>query len=491
MFWSKKKKIENKKVDADYNALNDDFKVEPLAEPKTLAVLRLEGGAKDVGSDSAIKMYNSQKTKLSNQWVNPFQSVNTGFGAAHQSYYLYQTINYYECYTLAQDGLFANIFRVLSETPFSKGGELVGDYSTEEKDKFENYARKYNLWNVLKAAVKSSFVLGGCLIYLDFGLPDADLEKPLDLKNIDIRKFRGFTKIDPINVAAIDVNVGEPARKDYMKPKKWYVIGLGTVDSSHFLHFEQNSTENFLKPICMYFGFPLTLLIKSDVANATLASQGLANIINRTRQTYLKTDVENYLNGSNFRARLEWMSKVQDNYSVTPIKMEETVEQFSMSLSGYSESVELFYQLISAKTAIPQSILLGKGTVGLSGTQEGDRRNWYDECHRIQDSTKRNLLIMYGICAGQEDGKFVVFNDFEFFPLEEVSEREVAENLRTSVESAKALVELGARPDGVLKWLKSYKKFSLDEIEGDFLVDTEEYEDVVDTEAIGDVNQGG
>ena len=491
MFWRKKKKniivVDKKKVENyPWQVAAEGESVIPNGMPTTIATLRLEGGAKDIGAEKAQRMYNSQKVRVQNQWINPLLSINSGNGTAHYSSYLYQTVNYYECYALAQDGLFANIFRILSETPFAKGGEIVGlegDNVEEEKDAIENLARKYEVFSLIKGAVKSSFTSGGCLIYMNFGLSQAELERPLNLKHIDMRKFKGFVKIDPINVCAIDVNTSDPSIDNYMKPSKWYVVGLGTVDASHFLHFEQNTPEKMMKPLCMYFGFPLTLLIKNDIANATLASQGLANIINRVRYTYLKTDLTNLINASDFRNRLEWMAKVQDNFSVCPIKIDEDVIQQSFSLGGYAESVQLFYQLISSKTAIPQAILLGSGTHGFSDTQEGERRNWYDECHRIQDSVKAQLLTMLGIVAGVRTGVFQTFNDFMFFPLEESNEKETAENLRSAVDVARSLIEFGCEPKGVLDWLKSNKKFSLDEVsltdeEGE--MDLDSYDDITD-----------
>ena len=94
-------------------------------EPWTLAQERLTGHAKDIGAGRALQMYNAHKTKVQNQWINPLQSVNSGFGNAQDSFYMYQTVNYYQCYILAQDPLFTKVFNMLSRTPFSKGGQIT------------------------------------------------------------------------------------------------------------------------------------------------------------------------------------------------------------------------------------------------------------------------------------------------------------------------------------------------------------------------------
>ena len=434
-----------------------------ISEPWTLAKARLEGGAKDAGAGKGLRMYNAHLSRLQNQWINPLQSVNSGYGTAHASLFLYQPVNYYECYSLAQDPLFAKVFNVLSETPFAKGGEL-SNLSAEEKDRVEEAASRFDLWQHLRAAVRSNYVTGGCLLYMDFGLSGRELEEPLDLNRMNIKRFRGFRHIDPINCVAVQVNTVNPAAGDYMQPSIWYVIGLGTVHKSHFLKFEANIPELPMRPLTLYFGMPLTQLIKQDVANSNLASQGLANLMNRFRFTYLKADESSFTteNAKCFKDRLNFMSFVQDNFGVCPIKTTEDVMQLTTSLAGMAENVEEFYLLISAKTDIPYTELMGKSAEGMNATGSGDRRKWYDKCRSIQESVKNNLLFMYGIVAGIDSGKFVKFTDFTFNPLEEATEKELAENIKSYAEVASALVNLGAKQDEVFEWLKQFKQFNLD-----------------------------
>lgn len=448
-----------------------------VEEPLTLARIRLEGDAKDKGSEQGKKIFNEHRTKVQNQWINPMQSINSGFGNAQLSFYNYQPVNYYECYALAQDPLFNKIFNILSKTPFANGGQVSGEFSDEEVNILEKASVKYDVTNKLIKAVRSNFVSGGCLVYMDFG-DEVNLEEPLDLTKIDMRKFKGFRHIDPINVVALVVNTSEPAKADYMVPSQWYVIGLGNVHASHFLKFEDNIPELMMKPLCMYFGMPLTLLIKQDVANSNLASQGMANLINRFRNLYLKTGNENFTGAGamNFRQRLETMSLIQDNFSIYPLKDTEDILQFTTSLSGMNENCEFFYQIIASKTDITLSILLGKGAQGLSGTLEGERKNFYDRIRSIQATIKPNLIKMYGIIYGaMTDGKFRLFDDYIFNPLEVADEKEKAEQLRSYTEVAKSFLEMGVKPEDVLMWLKQYKDFHLDNM--DFDTETEALED--------------
>lgn len=479
MFRFFKKKQKEVKQAENYTALLSQKQIK-IEEPMTIAKFRLEHGARDIGAEKALPMYNKHMVKISNQWINPLQSINSGYGTSQLSFYNYQNVDYYECYALAQDPILNKIYNVLSKTPFANGGEIP-DLNDEEKEVLRKAVQRHKVYETIVKAVRSNYVCGGCLVYMDFG--QDDLTQELNLKNVDMNKFKGFVHIDPINMSAIEVNTSEPAKEDYMNPKYWYVTGLGTVHKSHFLKFEDNVPELVMKPLCLYFGMPLTLLIKQDVANSNLASQGLANIINRFRMVYLKTSEENFIGQGvyNFKNRLEVMSLLQDNMSIYPIKDTEEVLQLTTSISGMAENCEFFYQLLSAKTDITLSILLGKGAQGLSGTLEGERKNFYDRIRSIQESNKNNLLTMLGIAYGKEtDGKFKEFTDFLFNPLEQPNESERSENIRSYVEMAKSLVELGVANDKALDWLKGHKELGMQSLEIDTeTAGLEDYDDII------------
>ena len=489
MWFFNKKKVKNenqvKKIDVFYNAFADlkkdnDGEEVRFSEPMTFAKERLEQGANDFGCKKAQTKYNQHKVRVQNQWINPLQSINSGFGNAQNSFYNYQSVNYYECYSLAQDPLFNKIFNILSKTPFANGGEVVADFDDEKKEVLENSIKKWDLYNVLVKALRSTYVCGGCLLLMDFG--QTDFEEPLSLKKTNMKNFRGFIHIDPINLVALDVNTINPAKKDYMKPKMWYVVGLGSVHESHFLKFEDNLPELIMRPMTLYFGMPLTLLIKQDVANSNLASQGLANMMNRFRYLYMKTGQENFSSDSaiNFRQRLEAMSLVQDNFGVYPIKDTEDMFQLTTSLTGMNDNAEFFYQIIASKTDITLSILLGKGAQGLSGTLEGERKNFYDRMRAEQEMVKPNLLIALGIIYGwATDGKFFEFQDYLFNPLEQSDEKEKAENMRSYTEVAGKLIEMGVKNEDVLDWLKQFRDFNLENVEFDADAEgLEEYQDM-------------
>lgn len=435
-------------------------------EPETNATIRLTQGANDFGAIRGFKAYNAHKDNVQNwaslakasklrafnQWVNTPQSVNAGFSNAQLSYYLFQVVNYYDCMTQAQDPLMSKVLSILSETPFSKGGE-INNMDKKKAEKILQEAEKVCLREKFIAALRSQYALGGCLLYLQ--TDDEDLSEPLDLTTYDVRKIKDFIHIDPINLAAVYVNTSEPAKADYMQPSMWYVVGLGNVHASRFLKFEDNVPELLMRPLTLYFGTPLTNLIKQDIANSNLATQGLANLINRCRYLFLRTDDQSYTTGNvrQFNARLRVMSKQQDNFMFTPIKTTEEVLQQVTSLAGFAETAEFFYQVISAKTCIPMTELMGTSAKGMDATGEGDRKSWYDRVEVIRQTFIRQWNVALGIIAGQEDGKFKEIN-YRFNLMDTPTMREAAEINKATLEVAKALIEVGADQKEVFDWLK-------------------------------------
>lgn len=490
----KRKKKEEKKPFVSWESvlMNDEavsfddaerFLAGVFKTPETNATIRLQGNADDYGM-TTVRAYNDKqavkneawgafavsaitsRARSSNQWINVPQSVNAGFSTAQLSYYLFQSVNYYDCMLQAQDPLMAKVLTILSETPFSKGGKIANK-DKEEADKILDAAEKKKLTRKFVKAIRSMYAVGGCLIYLQTN--DADLTKPLDLKTRNMNDITDFVHIDPINVTAISVNTSEPAKSDYMNPSVWYVVGLGAVHASRFLKFEANVPELLLKPLCMYFGTPLTNLIKQDIANSNLATQGLANLINRCRFLFLKTDDNSYQTGAirDFRARLEVMSKMQDNHMFTPLKTTEDVLQQTTALTGFSETTEFLYEVVAAKTGIPLTELLGTTAKGMNATGEGDRRSWYDRVNSIRESVREQWETVLGIIAGQiSDGAFQEIH-YDFNLLETPTEAERAEINKANLEVAKALIEVGGNAENVFDWLRKDDNLQIDSVEFD------------------------
>ena len=418
-----------------------------------------------------------RKYKLNNQWVNPTQGINSGLGTANLSFYNYQVVNYMECSFLSQDPLISNIIDILTNTPFTNGGEIIlindnGEYieNTEIIDILKNkLLKKYNFYETLKAAVKSSFIFGGCLLYLDYGDKNY-LESQLDFEKIDKTKFKGFKLIDPIQCGAIDVNTTDPTAKDYMNPTRWYINGLGTVHKSRLIKFSWNEPPNFLKSMCMYFGYPLTQLLKQDVANYNLVTQGLANLVNKIRRTYIKMDKMSFVSGNveTVKNRLQLMQLIENNFTIFPIDLNEDVVQLTTSLSGIRDTIETFLNVLSCKTGIQRNKLSGENISGLNSNAANKEanKNFIEKITTIQNGLiYKRLIEMLQIIAGTIDNKIYNF-DYKFSPLYVMSENEISDAIDKNVDIALKMNQLGISTEDCITWLKSKSINNMNLIDG-------------------------
>lgn len=429
-----------------------------LGEPETLASI-------ECSKLNKAKFLKHTKNITNNQWINPIQGINFGKSSANLSAYLYQPVNYFECSTISQDPLMNNVFDILTTTPFSNGGILIVKDKENNKDylnKLEELSEIYNLNNVLQQAVKNCFVFGGCLVYMDFGESNY-LDQPIDESKY--KKFRGFRIIEPSLCCSIDVNVVNALSDDYMEPESWYIKGEGIIHKSRFIKFEWNVPPLSMKPMCMYFGMPMTQLIKQDIANANLVTQGLANLVNDVRKTFLKTDITLFASDAlpSIMNRFEAMEMIGNNHKIFPISNNEDIIQLNTPLSNYQEIVETFFNAIACKTGIPRSKLTGASVGGLNAntSQVESNKNFIDKIETIrQGLIKSRLLKMYQVIGATIDGTIREF-DYKFNSLSTPTDLEKTENISKNVDIALKLKEFGVDDEKCLEWLDKNKILNL------------------------------
>lgn len=433
-----------------------------FSEPKTFANFELRTGQQNRRQNH---LYNHHRTQLQNQWINPVQGVNSGLGTANMTFFKYQPVNYVECGVVAQDPMMNNIVDILTETPLTAGGTLKlydrDGHLISGRDDVIDYIqtvlfRKYELRKYLEAALRSSFIFGGCSIYMDFG--QEYLEQPLDLKSIDGGSFRGFRVIDPIVTAAVEVNSWNPASPDYMQPQKWYIQNLGIVHHSHLIHFEWNTPPLQMKPMTMYYGMPLTQLLKQDIANVNLVSQGLANLVNKIRRTYIKMDKQMFASGNvqAVKNRLRLMQEVENNFTIFPIDVSEDIIQLSTTLTGIDNTIESFMNIIAAKTGIPRNKLLGAGSSHFyEGVNHSEsERNFISKIETIRENLlKPNLEKMLQVVAKSAYNEYFDV-EYTFLPLFNLSDKENSDLVNKNMDAALKLRQLGVPSSKCVDWLK-------------------------------------
>lgn len=126
------------------------------------------------------------------------------------------------------------------------------------------------------------------------------------------------------------------------------------------------------------------------------------------------------------------------------VDSDEEYERKQISFSALPDVIQQFLIIVSGAADIPLTRLLGQSPSGLSSTGEHDMKNYYDRVTSIQELeiqpalTKLDDALIRSALGSRPDGIF-----YTWTPLEQMSEKEIAEIGKMKAETANILVTTG------------------------------------------------
>lgn len=105
--------------------------------------------------------------------------------------------------------------------------------------------------------VRYNELFGGLMVFIDTGASDEELLTPLHISeySAEIRRFRGFKIIEPINLFPGVYETYDPTSPYYFKPLTWWVLGK-RVHHSRLIQIRSSDLPILLKPVYNFFGVP-------------------------------------------------------------------------------------------------------------------------------------------------------------------------------------------------------------------------------------------
>ena len=250
-------------------------------------------------------------------------------------------------------------------------------------NKMQDLYEKYHVKETFNEAMKKTGYFGGCLVYIDTGAEDEDLETPLVLDRKTFKKgsFKGFKIIEPINVCPAQYNSTDPLDKHYYNPEFWWVIQK-RVHASRFLYFSQNDTPMLLKAAYNFFGIPSAQLALDYVAHFTANRESAQRLLNKFSLTCWKTPLGNGTAKGwlqKLKDRVLLFNRMRDNQGTLVLDKEtEDLMQVNTPLGGVRDIVEMSLNLLCAIWHMPKILYLGEGEGGLNVSSAKQLQVWYD-----------------------------------------------------------------------------------------------------------------
>lgn len=372
-------------------------------------------------------------------WQYGAQHIDTPSGLVIPDYDLAEKYQY--------NGLFSKIIDRPAEEALKHGMEYnAGDPQLEEF--LDDALDRLDWEDKATTAIRWARLFGGSIIVmlLDDG---RGLEEPVNWADIhSVEELLVYERA----VVQPDPDTYRTGKATYFDVSSTYG-GLFRVHRSRCLVFKNGSLPEFGAPQqYFYWGLPEYIRIKRDLSIVLRTHQNAANMIEKSVQpVYKQKNLQSTLategGDTAVLKRLNVIDQARGMLNSIAVDMDGEDYAFqTFQLSGTQEILESTYNLLSAVTCIPQTILFGRSPSGENATGESDLENYYNFVEGIQKRMlKKNIrtLLKAVTQAGVYDGSIedpgIIKPTFK--PLWSLSEAEQATVELTKAQRAQATAQ--------------------------------------------------
>lgn len=345
------------------------------------------------------------------------------------------------------------------------------DIAAAKIDELAQALDRFDVRNVFRQMIEHDGQFGRGHIYIDTGYSQDPMElaTPLVIDKTKIRKgsLKGFRTIEPMWLYPSGFDASNPLLKNFYVPDLWYVNGRN-VHRTRILTCVSKPVPDMLKPAYSFGGMSLTQLAKPYVDNWLRTRQSVADLISAFSVMVLSTDLNTLTQGGkcadDLIGRAEMFTTLRDNNGVWMINKEsEEFQNVSTSLSSLDKLQAQSQEQMASVARIPLVKFTGMTPSGLNASSDGEIRVFYDTINAEQERIGRPIIKAMIECVmldiwGKVDPKIA----FDFVPLYQLSEKELAETHKLEAETDVILMD-----GGVISAEESRKRVST-ELQGHY-----------------------
>lgn len=336
--------------------------------------------------------------------------------------------------------------------------EFTSGITPEETDQLNKSIRKYGIKTKLIEAIIWARLYGGAaaLIVID---GDDNLEEPLNIKDIMPGQFKGLIILDRWSgiypqLETVD-DIGSP---DFGLPKYYMIQGEETsknikIHHSRILRFVGDLLPLWEKEAESYWGASIVERLFDELKKRDNTSANIASLVFLSNLRVLKMqDYGQVLSLNNAKAQknlydtLQAQNILMNNMGLYVLDKDDDFQVFNQSFNGLEDIYEKFMLDIAGAANIPATRLFGRSPAGMNSTGEGEETNYNNDIEQEQENSLRfQLDKLFPIIAMSVLGYVPDDLDFNFNPVETLSQKEIAERIYRSTEAVR-----GAYTDGII-----------------------------------------
>lgn len=351
---------------------------------------------------------------------------------------------------LAQISEYRSPVETIAKEMTRKWGQIK---STGENDRSEvitaitNEFKRLGVKEACRTLIEHDGFYGRGQLYFDIG-QEVENDLPLSISNKTIKQgsLKRLVNIEPFWTAANQYNADNPLNPTFYKPSSWYFFGK-SIHSDRLITIVSRPVPDILKPVYNFGGISLTQMLVPYVDNWLSARQSTNDLLKAFSTSGIKTDMGAALTGgsaTNAINRAEMFNEFRSNFGTLLLDNKEEFFQFNTPLSTIDKLQAQAQEQMAAPTHIPLVKLFGITPSGLNASSEGEIQVWYDhvrsEQENILDKPVHKILQLVMLSLFGE-----IYDDivFEWNPLEEATEVDVATINKTRAETGATLIEGG------------------------------------------------
>jgi len=358
-------------------------------------------------------------------------------------------------------------YRIMTETIAKEMTRKWGGFKASSQDdnkqaqisKIEKEFRRLKVRDLFRTAEEKDGFFGRGHLFIDYGDdPDQPGTKELEtsigdgwddasLAKVKNRRIKKLRLIEPIWTFPAEFGASDPLKDDWYEPQAWYVMGR-RVHASRLLTFVAREVPDILKPAYAFGGLSLSQIAKPYVDNWLRTRQSVADLVRNFSTSVLKTNMADVLAGGSDASvlkRAALFAANRDNQGV--MLLDNEVEDFvnvSTPLGSLDKLQAQAQEQQCSVSRIPLVKFTGISPSGLNASGDSELAVFGDEIHAQQEIVfgdnlhKLNGLIQLSL-FGEVDPEIF----FEFAPLEEMNEQELAELRKTQADTDIAYIDAG------------------------------------------------
>lgn len=318
--------------------------------------------------------------------------------------------------------------------------DQIGSFDAEE--------RRLNLrGKVLEAATKAR-LFGGAALFI--GTEDADPALPLKVEQVGKGGLKHLTVLTRRQLAAGDID-GDPVSEWYGRPKFYTLTGANglqlTIHPSRLVIFKGAMTPNeeFGGMSNHAWGESVLTATFDAIKNADSTAANIASLvfeakIDIIRVPQFSANIGNQAYEDAALRRYALANTIKGVNGTLILDAEEEYDSKSAPLSGLTDILMAFLQIVAGAADIPVTRLLGQSPTGMNATGTADMKNYHDRIQAIQELDYTPAMSRLDEClirsaTGARDP--AIYSTWA--PLEQMSEKERADIFKTKAEAARAL----------------------------------------------------